>query len=574
MPRNSKRATVRDTVRDQLVMNDGHAQETLKALVPLMAIEGAIFRQGEGDALRGIVIRRFTQTELKAMNERGIAIPPGLVLPAPLTFADVQDFAEQHFDIIKFRQKPNSDEVEARPADFRKDMALRLIGSRLIGLRPLRGITYAPLLRSGGTIVAASGYDAETQLWLVDGIPELTVPEVPTRHDAETAMQRLGALLDEHLFEQDVDRIAAIAQLMTPALRGSMQRVPLQIADAAYPRTGKDYLMNTAALIGTGFKSTVFTLGETREEQQKRMGAVLLLGAPVILLSNLNGLLISDELAAYHTEGGCITRAYATTGGAKWAPNGNTIQASGNNIVLGGDLPERGLVSRQDANMEFPGERTFRGSPHDDVNRDRAGYLNAVFTIARWALRGADYQQPAEMNGFGGFDEFNRLIRGTLLALTGIDPLKRSQSEMQTARQHQPDRDLIDALTTLMEPTTPFCVRGVLAMLKLHYTGDGEADPFAILRQKNLPYRLRRARGRRGSTMQLAVAEKPIGGDNVVYYSLVPLAGGFGGRGDSPYRMSHLSCSKIECTLGETDKAPEHPAADGPSIDLDQGVDP
>ena len=261
-------------------------------------------------------------------------------------------------------------------------------------------------------------------------MPELDLPAVPSRADAEAGQALLESLLTGHPFEHDRDRVAALAQLMVPPLRASMQRSPLLVADANYPRTGKDYLLGTAALIGTGHRPTVYTLSENREEQQKRIGAALLLGAPVVSLNNLNGRLDSDELAAYLTEGGCITRAYATVGGAKWAPNGNVIASSGNNIMLGGDLPERGLASRQDARMEQPGDRKFLTSPHDEVRAARGKYLSAVFTLARWPLLGRDYPAP-DMAGSGGFDDFDRLIRGPLLALTGIDPLERLSAPRQ-----------------------------------------------------------------------------------------------------------------------------------------------
>jgi hypothetical protein len=301
-------------------------------------------------------------------------------------------------------------------------------------------------------------------------------------------------------------------------------------------------MLATAALIGTGNKPAIFTLNEAREEQQKRLGSALLLGAPVVSLNNVNGKLASDELAAYLTEGGCITRAYATVGGTKFAPNGNVISASGNNIMLGGDLPERALVSRQDAKMERPSDRIFQGSPHNDVRADRGKYLAAVFTIARWVIRGADYQPP-KMGGFGGFDDFNCLIRAPLLALTKIDPLERSCGEMQTTRQHQSDRVLVDALSSLVETEGVlktqlvstegrFCLKDIQNELRRHLVEQDGSDPWALLRHESLPYRLQRARGRRGSTAQLVSTDKPIGGADVAWYQLVPLSAGRSGPAD------------------------------------------
>jgi hypothetical protein len=422
------------TLREQLVMNDGHAQETLGTLVVKMAKIGNIFRQGDGEAMRGVIIRSLTAAEIQALGP-DVSVPHGLLLPAPLTTADIQDFAEQQCDVVKLRKLPSGNKYEARPADFRADLAHRFSRSRLLALRPLRGVSYTPILRNHGIIIDTPGYDAATQLWIVDDVPELDLPAVPSRADAEAGQALLESLLTGHPFEHDRDRVAALAQLMVPPLRASMQRSPLLVADANYPRTGKDYLLGTAALIGTGHRPTVYTLSENREEQQKRIGAALLLGAPVVSLNNLNGRLDSDELAAYLTEGGCITRAYATVGGAKWAPNGNVIASSGNNIMLGGDLPERGLASRQDARMEQPGDRKFLTSPHDEVRAARGKYLSAVFTLARWPLLGRDYPAP-DMAGSGGFDDFDRLIRGPLLALTGIDPLER----LSAPRQNQDSR--------------------------------------------------------------------------------------------------------------------------------------
>jgi hypothetical protein len=314
---------------------------------------------------------------------------------------------------------------------------------------------------------------------------------------------------------------------MTPALRASMQRVPLLIADAPYGRTGKNYLLGTAALIGTGRLPVIVSLSENREEQQKRIGHALLLGAPVVDLTNINGSLRSDELAAYLTEGGTVTRAYGTVGGAKYAPNGNTMVADGNNIELGGDLPERGMPCRQDALMEYPGERTFKRDPHGDVLADRGKYLAAVLGLARYAIRGVDYQAP-KVGGLGGFDEFNRLIRAPLLALTRKDPAWRAKQQVSASRQQRPERPLIDALANLFAKVleVPFCAGGIARELKQRMVLDGEDDPWGPLRctQQELGYRLKRAKGKRGSTHRLVAIERPQGGPDTAHYQLEALS--------------------------------------------------
>jgi hypothetical protein len=54
-------------------------------------------------------------------------------------------------------------------------------------LRPLDGITSAPLLHADGTVRAAEGYDGETRLWC-ERVPAVEVPLAPTREDAAAAL--------------------------------------------------------------------------------------------------------------------------------------------------------------------------------------------------------------------------------------------------------------------------------------------------------------------------------------------------------------------------------------------------
>jgi hypothetical protein len=502
-----------------IVTGEGRAQSVLYILQATLAETGNIFRQGDGPNLRGVIVTEPSEAQVKILARRGIRGVRDLLLPVPLTRSHVQDYAERHFSVVRLWRNPKTPKTVELPANFPAALATRMIEARLEALRPLNGIAYTPILRPDGTLVRDAGYDAETGLWIVAS-PHFDLPEQPTEQQARAWCETLRRLLVEHPFETTGDTVAAIAMLMTSALRASMERAPLLIADAPYGRTGKDYLCGTASLIGTGRTPAVVSLGDNREEQHKRIGHALLLGAPVIVLTNINGVLRSDELAAYLTEGGTITRAYGTVGGPKFAPNGNTVMATGNNIEPGGDLPERLIGCRQDARMEFPGERTFRHDPHGSVMADRGPYLAAVFGLARYAIR----SMRATLDGLGGFDDFNRLIRAPLLALTGTDPVKRARQQISASRRDRPERALIDALAMLFADGAPFCAGDIACELKKRYVEPGEDDPWAPLRikQQDLGNRLRRAKGRRGSTHQLLEAEKPQGGLDVAYYQLEP----------------------------------------------------
>src|SRR5262249_17050979 len=58
-------------------------------------------------------------------------------------------------------------------------------------LRPLRGITTAPILHDDGSIRWERGYDAATGLLCACNLPALSLPDKPLREDAERALATL-----------------------------------------------------------------------------------------------------------------------------------------------------------------------------------------------------------------------------------------------------------------------------------------------------------------------------------------------------------------------------------------------
>jgi hypothetical protein len=58
------------------------------------------------------------------------------------------------------------------------------------GLRPLAGITTAPVLSADGAVRSTEGYAPESQLWCAK-VPQLQIPERPSREQAEAAFRVL-----------------------------------------------------------------------------------------------------------------------------------------------------------------------------------------------------------------------------------------------------------------------------------------------------------------------------------------------------------------------------------------------
>jgi putative DNA primase/helicase len=160
--------------------------------------------------------------------------------------------------------------------------------------RPLSGVITTPTLRPDGTILAQPGYDPATRLLLMTPPPLPPIVERPSRADALAAVALLDALLDEFPFVDKASRAVALSALMTPVARGAMQVAPMHCFTAPEAGSGKSYAIDIAAAIAIGEIAPVIAAGRTEEETEKRLGAELMTGQPIVSIDNLNGDLSGD----------------------------------------------------------------------------------------------------------------------------------------------------------------------------------------------------------------------------------------------------------------------------------------
>jgi len=62
---------------------------------------------------------------------------------------------------------------------------------------------------------------------------------------------------------------------------------------------------------------------------------------------------------------------------------GTTFFATGNNLVIFGDMTRRVITARLDARMERPEYREFAGDPVAKVQANRGAYIAAALTICK-----------------------------------------------------------------------------------------------------------------------------------------------------------------------------------------------
>jgi putative DNA primase/helicase len=302
----------------------------------------------------------------------------------------------------------------------------------------LAGVIGTPTMRPDGTLLLAEGYDESTGLVLLGAPPIPSIPQEPTRQDAESALRVIDALLDEFPFRdggkiESVDRAVALSELMTPVLRGAMVTVPMHLVNAPQPGTGKSYLADLASGIATGERCAVVAFSPDSKETEKRLNGSALAGHPIIGLDNASGT-IEGDLLCQMTERPLLQLRPLGTSKMVRVPNTYTVLANGNNAVVAADMVRRTIECRLDANMESPESRVFHDNPLARITRDRGVYIAACLTIARAYICTG---KPGRLAPLASYEAWSDLVRSPLVWLGRADPVASMSSlrSLDPARQ-------------------------------------------------------------------------------------------------------------------------------------------
>ncbi|MGH7886665.1 MAG: hypothetical protein ACREPG_02285, partial [Candidatus Binatia bacterium] len=123
------------------------------------------------------------------------------------------------------------------------------------------------------------------------------IPEKPSREEADAAVADLSVLIREFPFVSDVDRSAALSQLLTPMLRTLMDVAPAHAIIATEAGSGKSFLTDIGSMMLNGEKAGVLLASDDFAETEKALVGSMLAGIPLICLDNCKGSLASNVLA-------------------------------------------------------------------------------------------------------------------------------------------------------------------------------------------------------------------------------------------------------------------------------------
>lgn len=419
--------------KPKIVVDRYNPHQTVAELTRVLANHGTLYD-------RGVPVRLFRDHVERTIQADPLTVD-GLVL-----------MAHRIARPVAFSQGEPGEKVE-RDASLPASIARMYLDSRGDWQLPvLNGIASTPLLRDDGTIVASSGYDGESGMWVQD-VPELQVAEAPTRGDAEEALLlvrrafRTFCFADAATIEEDGLNVVDLANppgqdesgflnaLLTAVCRPSLPLAPGILVTAASlsgAGAGKGLLTRCLSLIAFGREPHAVTGGASTEEMEKRMSAELIGGAPILFLDNLNDTALkSDLLASAITERPARIRILGQTRMATLNSSALVV-LTGNGLSVSEDLARRFIAVDLDPRTEHPEARPFRSDLRREILSRRLELVGALLTIWRWGRRqGLPNGRP-----LGSFDAWGRWVRDPLLALGCCDPAERiRQMKRKDARR-------------------------------------------------------------------------------------------------------------------------------------------
>src|SRR5262249_21656909 len=231
-------------------------------------------------------------------------------------------------------------------------------------LPKLAGICTTPILRDDGPIVRAAGYDSATGVYC-HGIPEIMIPEHPTREQARDALQTIrnafrtfpfadsarrfdvaGVDVLDHDKPIGIDETSFICALLTAICRPSLWLAPGLLLNApaiSGAGSGKGLLVRAIGMIAYGTHVRPFTPGHDRLEMDKRLVAEVMEGRPILAMDNINATLLrSNTLASLLTERPTGVRLLGQSRMVT-LEHASFIALTGNGLTVSEDLARRFL---------------------------------------------------------------------------------------------------------------------------------------------------------------------------------------------------------------------------------------
>jgi hypothetical protein len=283
----------------------------------------------------------------------------------------------------------------------------------------ISGIINAPVIREDGSILSSEGYDSSTRLFYANN-SGLEMPDIPdnlTQKDAQEAAKYFyDEVLHDFPFIDEISKANTLAAFLTMIVRPMIKGcVPLALIDKPAPGTGASKILELISIVATGKAMAAVSPPDNEEEWRKQITSWMRDGTPIICIDNIAADLKADTLARVLSSSIWKDRTLGKPDAMEY-PQRSCWFATGNNIILSGDLPRRSYLTQMDAKMARPWERDPDKFRHPSINEwvkeNRGQVLASLLIMAKaWVLAGNPNGCKAII---GGFDEWVHVVGGIL----------------------------------------------------------------------------------------------------------------------------------------------------------------
>lgn len=290
------------------------------------------------------------------------------------------------------------------------------------GLKKLEAVITAPVITKDGRVIDRAGYDTKTGLYLDIKEDPLPVPVGITEEQASAALDALMIPFKDFETATVLDKGVLLAAVLTAIQRPVFTTAPAIGLDAPVQGTGKTYLAECLGMLATGERPPVYshTSGRDDEEVRKRLTAVLVSDARVLLWDNILGDFNSASMASLLTSGEYADRILGKSESVIIKGRA-LIMLTGNNLTLAGDMPRRVLKCRLDAQVANPATRKFSSNPLDYIKHNRQRLVQAGLTLIRAYLESPECKSGGAVKGesTASFEDWDYLVRQTVAWVAG-----------------------------------------------------------------------------------------------------------------------------------------------------------
>jgi hypothetical protein len=337
----------------------------------------------------------------------------------------------------------------------------------------LDSITNVPFLRFNGDLVETPGYDPETGVWLdPQGRQFPAIPPRPTIGEARQALDLFEQVFLEFPFAKQFNEkwnscpayATVLATIFSILLRHLLPTVPLLGISAPEPGSGKTKIAEAIGVATTGCLPSRIPYDNT-EEFDKQLPIPLVAGDRMVLIDNVDHKMVNSARLSMvlSTEAVVKLRILGETRD-QTILNRSVFIATGNHLILSGDLPRRSLLCRLDPNVATPETRSFSFDPVTRAKKVFPELAMAALTAARYYLQ-ANCPPPSYEKNIaaeaGSFTEWNRIVRGLLVHLGFGDPLSTQQEVREENPLLEGDIELAHALNRLFSNGKKFSARSI-----------------------------------------------------------------------------------------------------------------